>query len=97
MRIGGLNLIPLKMLADICDVVQAVHLLQSKDPQVIAVAKSTLQRDVKQHIKQPPTMELTQEYLNASTEGLFAPPFVSRNDNTSTLRVATYMTTDSSS
>uniref|UniRef100_A0A7E4W9M1 Reverse transcriptase domain-containing protein n=1 Tax=Panagrellus redivivus TaxID=6233 RepID=A0A7E4W9M1_PANRE len=88
-KVGGLNLIPLKMLADICDVVQAVHLLQSKDPQVVAVAKSTLQRDVQQHIRQPPSMELTQEYLNASTEGLFAPPFVSRSSMWTRLRLAT--------
>uniref|UniRef100_A0A7E4VHG4 HEAT repeat domain-containing protein n=1 Tax=Panagrellus redivivus TaxID=6233 RepID=A0A7E4VHG4_PANRE len=44
---GGLNIIPVKILADISDVVQAIHLFGSKDPTIRLVAKGALQNAVK--------------------------------------------------
>uniref|UniRef100_A0A7E4VZN2 KRR-R motif-containing protein 1 n=1 Tax=Panagrellus redivivus TaxID=6233 RepID=A0A7E4VZN2_PANRE len=88
-RVGGLNLMPVKELASICDVVEAVHLLYSKDPQVAAVAHSTLQDDVRQKTKQPPTPETVKDYLDGSTEGVLGSKGVTYSSIWTRLRIST--------
>uniref|UniRef100_A0A7E4VRK1 Reverse transcriptase domain-containing protein n=1 Tax=Panagrellus redivivus TaxID=6233 RepID=A0A7E4VRK1_PANRE len=48
---GGVNMIPTKQLADICDVAHAVHLLGSNDPHIARTANAALREVVRKRVE----------------------------------------------
>uniref|UniRef100_A0A914X9M3 Reverse transcriptase n=1 Tax=Plectus sambesii TaxID=2011161 RepID=A0A914X9M3_9BILA len=79
-RHGGMNLLPLSLLADIAQMVHALRLLTSNDPSTWQLSLNTLNTVVKKKIRREVEEEDVSEYLNGSTSGVFC---VKTSDTTS--------------
>ncbi|XP_023210578.1 uncharacterized protein LOC111613451 [Centruroides sculpturatus] len=86
---GGTNLTPTSQLADIAQLCHALHLFQSRDPNITSIAHSALEGVVMKRIGRRPSPEDLCSYLNGSMEDVFGLPSKDISSTWMRLRMAT--------
>uniref|UniRef100_A0A914VYJ5 Reverse transcriptase domain-containing protein n=1 Tax=Plectus sambesii TaxID=2011161 RepID=A0A914VYJ5_9BILA len=88
-KAGGVNLLPLGVLADVAQVTHALRLLTSIDPAVRQLSLSALLAAVKKRTRRDVQETDVADYLNGSMEGVFRQESTAITSIWSRLRVAT--------